>query len=99
MPAYSKTSPYFSTSLRAGYLDFINFRNITSYVDDVQYELSTKYEYRPDLLAYDLYSDSKLWWVFAVRNRDTIRDPIYDMVPGIVIYLPKISTLRSELGI
>jgi Base plate wedge protein 53 len=99
MAIYSKSSPYFTTPLGAGYLDFINFRNITSYIDDIQYELSTKYEYRPDLLAFDLYSDPKLWWVFAVRNKDTLRDPIFDMVPGKVIYLPKITTLRSELGI
>jgi hypothetical protein len=99
MSYYNKTSPYFSTALGAGYLDFATFRNITSYADDIQYELSTKYEYRPDLLAYDLYSDSKLWWVFAVRNKDKIRDPIYDMVPGIVIFLPKLTTLRNNLGI
>jgi hypothetical protein len=99
MPSYAKTSPYFSTALGAGYLDFINFRNITSYVDDIQYELNAKYEHRPDLLAYDLYSDTRLWWVFAVRNKDKIRDPIYDMLPGTVIFLPKITTLRAELGI
>jgi hypothetical protein len=99
MPTYAKTSPYFSTSLGLGYLDFINFRNITSYVDDIQYEITTKYEFRPDLLAYDLYNDTKLWWVFSVRNKDKIRDPIFDMVPGTVIFLPKITTLRSSLGI
>ena len=99
MPTYSKTSPYYSTDLGSGYLDFINFRNITNYADDSPYELSTKYEHRPDLLAHDLYGDTRLWWVFAVRNKDKIRDPIYDMVPGVVIFLPKIATLKTELGI
>lgn len=99
MPTYAKTSPYFSTSVGAGYLDSINFRKITSYADDIQYELSTKYEHRPDLLAHDVYNDSRLWWVFAVRNKDKIRDPIYDMIPGLVIFLPKLTTLRSDLGI
>jgi hypothetical protein len=99
MTTYASTSPYYKTTVNSGYLDVIGFRNITSKKDDVEYELDAKYEYRPDLLAYDLYGDSKFWWVFAVRNKNVIKDPIFDLVAGVKIYVPRLSTIQKELGI
>jgi hypothetical protein len=96
---YSPTSPYYKTEIKKDYLDFIQFRNIPYYSDDPEYELDPKYEFRPDLLAYDLYNDTRLWWVFALRNKDIIKDPIFDMVSGVVIFLPKQNTLKTELGL
>ncbi len=96
---YSKTSPYYKTSISNGYLDVITFRDIPNERDDILFEVTATYEHRPDLLAHDLYKDSKLWWVFAVRNKRTIKDPVYDLKPGVKIYLPKMSTLKSALGI
>jgi hypothetical protein len=95
---YSKLSPYYSTQITGSYLDIVNLRNIPNQTDDVQYTLTSQYEFRPDLLAYDLYGDSNLWWVFSVRNKDLIKDPIYDMFAGQIIYLPKLSTLKNSLG-
>jgi hypothetical protein len=58
------------------------------------------YEFRPDLLAYDLYNDSRLWWVFAERNPNKLGyDPYFDLVAGIEIYIPKMGTLAQVLGI
>jgi hypothetical protein len=99
MTTYSQKSPYYSTELTKGYLDVANFRNLPNQPDDIEFELTSKYENRPDLLAYDLYDDSDYWWVFAVRNKDTIKDPIYDMVPGVKIFLPKLSVIKASLGI
>jgi hypothetical protein len=45
-----------------------------------------------------VYQDSQLWWVFAARNKDVIKDSIYDFVPGQIIYLPKLTTIKSALG-
>lgn len=95
---YSKLSPYYSTEINGSYLDIVNFRNIPNQSDDVYYTITSQYEFRPDLLAYDLYGDSNLWWVFSVRNKDLIKDPIYDMYAGQSIYLPKLSTLKNSLG-
>jgi hypothetical protein len=53
---------------------------------------------RPDLLAYDLYSDSRLWWVFAQRNSNRLKDPVFDFVAGTGIYIPQLPNLRSALG-
>jgi hypothetical protein len=99
MTFYASTSPYYATEINAGYLDFLNFRSIPSMKDDLEFEITSKYENRPDLLAFDLYNDEKLWWVFAVRNKNTIKDPIFDMKPGSIIFLPKLSTIKASIGI
>jgi len=96
---YSKTSPYYKTQIVNGYLDIMEFRDLPIQRDDTLFEVTATYENRPDLLAYDLYKDPSLWWVFAVRNKKIIKDPVYDLVAGVKIYLPKMSTLKSVLGI
>lgn len=96
---YTRTSPYYSTDRSQGYLDIINFRDIPEQTDDILFTVTKNYEYRPELLAYDLYQDVNLWWVFAVRNKSIIRDPVFDMSAGIKIYLPKMSTIKLALGI
>jgi hypothetical protein len=97
---YAKTSPYYKTDISAGnYLDVYSKRVIPSEPDDILYEIQPQYTYRPDLLAYDLYGSAKLWWVFAVRNMDTIKDPVFDFVPGNKIFLPKKTLLNSIIGI
>jgi hypothetical protein len=98
MSTYTSTSPYFQTSDTGSYLDIINFRNIPSLKDDVEYEILPQYQHRPDLLAYDLYGEVNLWWVFAVRNKDIIKDPVYDLVSGQKIKIPKLETLQRVLG-
>jgi len=96
---YSKTSPYYTTPVTNGYLDVMAFRDLPNERDDILFELTNTYENRPDLLAYDLYKDSRLWWVFAVRNKRIIKDPVYDLKAGVKIYLPKMSTIKTVLGI
>jgi len=98
MPVYNKTSPYYNTSVVNGYLDILNFRNFPTSADEITFTLTKEYEYRPDLLAYDLYKDSSLWWVFAVRNPSVIKDPIYDMQAGVSIRLPKATNLKGIIG-
>lgn len=99
MATYLRTSPYYTTSDSNGYLDIMSFRDIPAETDDVLYEVTKNYEHRPDLLAYDLYGDVNLWWVFAMRNKSVIKDPTYDLTSGTKIYLPKITTINSALGL
>ena len=99
MAKYSNTSPYFTTPENVISLDFLVPRAITASDDDVTYVIDRIYAYRPDLLAYDLYGTPRLWWVFAQRNPDTIEDPIYDFAPGVQIQLPKLSNLKTDLGV
>lgn len=99
MSMYTKVSPYYSTDDSNGYLDFITFRDIPSETDDILFEVTNNYENRPDLLAYDLYGDVGLWWVFSVRNKNVIKDPVFDLISGTKIYLPKLTTIKAALGI
>jgi len=96
---YSRTSPYATTESYGFFLDVATMRNIPRNPADVTYELDAVYKHRPDLLAYDLYGDSSLWWVFAMRNPNVIQDPVFDFVPGTVIYIPKKETIISALGL
>jgi hypothetical protein len=96
---YSKTSPYYDTILSGAFLELLTLRDLPLQTDDILFTVTQQYSNRPDLLAYDLYNDVNLWWVFAVRNKDIIKDPVFDMIPGQRIYLPKLSTINAVLGI
>lgn len=97
--AYDSTSPYFETGYSQFFLDSMVNRPIPKEDDDLTFTINTTYQYRPDLLAYDLYQNAALWWVFYQRNPNTLTAPPLDFVVGIQIYLPKMTTLKSALGI
>ena len=96
---YKNTSPWYNTQIKNDYLDVLSIRPVSAEQDDYLYTIQPQYAYRPDLLAFDLYGDASLWWVFAQRNLDTIQDPILDFVPGKQIYICKNSSLTTVLGL
>jgi hypothetical protein len=98
MTTYTSTSPYFATGVTQFYLDVMVNRPIPKLPDDLQFVINETYQYRPDMLSYDLYDTSTLWWVFYQRNPNTLQAPPLDFKVGTVIYLPKITTLKSALG-
>jgi hypothetical protein len=94
------SSPWFKTSVvNDEYLDVLSIRTIPSSNDDKLYTIQEQYTHRPDLLAYDLYDDFRLWWIFAQRNMDIIQDPIYDFEAGVQIYLPLAANVNRYLGL
>ena len=98
MANYDATSPYFLTGYNQFYLDVMVDRPLPKQSDDLNFTINLTYQYRPDLLAHDLYSDARLWWVFYQRNPNTLVAPPWDFAAGTSIYLPKLTTLRSALG-
>ena len=98
MAQYDSTSPYFTTGYSQFFLDVMTNRPIPKENDDQLFKINTTYQYRPDLLAFDLYDNAGLWWVFYQRNPNTLQAPPLDFAADIVIYLPKITTLRNVLG-
>ena len=98
MANYTSTSPYFTTGYSQFFLDVMQDRPVPKEVDDVLFQINQTYQYRPDLLAYDLYQQSGLWWVFYQRNPNTLTAPPWDFEAGRNIYLPKLTTLRTVLG-
>lgn len=97
--SYTKTSPYYGTPIWGTFLDTWVGRTIPVDVTDALYQIDTAYRYRPDLLAYDMYKDSNLWWVFSVRNPDILKDPIFDFIPQNVIYVPTLAVVKKALGL
>jgi hypothetical protein len=96
---YYGNSPYAITPQVTKYIPYLDFWSpptVAISATDVRFTITTKYQHRPDLLSNDTYGTPSYWWVFAVRNPDIIKDPIYDMVPGISIYLPSPSSLPSS---
>lgn len=98
---YPQSSPYYDTNIVENkFLDFLEYREIPQNPSDVYYQVPLVYQYRPDLLAYDLYGDPALWWVFSARNPNKLGpDPYFNLVAGIEIYVPNYTTLQLALGI
>jgi len=98
MPQYDATSPYFETGYSQFFLDSMVNRPIPKQDDDITFTINLTYQYRPDLLAFDLYGTGALWWVFYQRNPNTLQAPPLDFAVGTTIFLPKVATLKSSLG-
>lgn len=97
---YPPSSPYFNTTVvNRQYLDVMINRPIPADPTDVYWEITATYNLRPDMLAYDLYNDSKLWWTFAQRNPNRLKDPLFDFVSGVKIFIPKLSVLQNALRV
>tara|TARA_B100001057_G_scaffold500486_1_gene615833 strand:+ start:3311 stop:3598 length:288 start_codon:yes stop_codon:yes gene_type:complete len=92
------SSPYKNTQvMSSGALGVLNIRPVPAFLDDQLYEIEPQYNHRPDLLAYDLYKDNRLWWVFGQRNLDIIEDFIYDIKTGTKIYIPQPAKVKQML--
>lgn len=99
MAKYTETSPWYNTKIQNNqYLEPLAIRPVPAENDDILYTIEAQYTYRPDLLAYDLYGSHRLWWVFAQRNMNIIKDPVFDFVAGTEIYLPKGRNISEVLG-
>jgi hypothetical protein len=98
MAQYDATSPYYETGYSQFFLETMVNRPIPKENDDLTFTINSTYQYRPDLLAFDLYGNAGLWWVFYQRNPNTLTAPPMDFEAGAVIYLPRLSTLKSVLG-
>lgn len=97
---YPSTSPYYLTPIvNNQFLDVMTNRAIPSDPTDLHWTINATYNLRPDLLAYDLYNNSKLWWVFAQRNPNKLKDPLFDFVAGVSIFIPKLTTIQSALKV
>lgn len=99
MARYGDKSPWGNTkTVNSQYLDVLAIRPVPTSDDDVLYTVQPQFTHRPDLLAYSVYGTPKLWWVFAQRNMDVLKDPVFDLEAGVEIYLPRADRLQQFLG-
>ena len=80
------------------FLDVNNLPKLAANINDELYTITASYAERPDSLAYLLYGSARLWWVFALRNPDLLKDPIRDFKEGVSIYLPSSENVKIIAG-
>lgn len=93
---YQRTSPYYNTrqiNEYVPYLDYWQGYYILPNQKDTLMTIDSQYNRRPDLLSYTYYQTPQLWWVFALRNPNVIKDPVWDFTTGKAIYVPAKDTL------
>jgi hypothetical protein len=95
---YKPDSFYANTNSIDFYLDIWENTVNLSTTGDTSIEIHTKYNLRPDLMAYDMYGSPNYWWVFALKNKDKLIDPVEDFKAGLTIVVPPKNGLRSLLG-
>lgn len=76
-------------------MDVLTLRAIPANSNDRLVTIEAKYENRPDKFAHDTYGSARLWWVLAVRNPDTLIDPIADFKAGVQIFVPTAETIQD----
>lgn len=96
---YDTSTPYNDTGYSQFFLDTWVNRPFPRLDDDILFVINQTYQYRPDMLAFDLYDNPKLWWVFYQRNPNTLTRAPFDFAAGTQIYLPQITTLQLALGV
>lgn len=94
---HKQSSFYRKTPVKDFYLDLWIPRLITPQDDDVEAIIDPLHHKRPDKLANKLYSTPGLFWVFAIRNKDDIIDPINDFIAGRKIYIPSAQYIKKVL--
>lgn len=95
---YQRTSPYSSTPQVTQYVNYLGFWNgvyITPQSTDLLVQLDAQYQYKPDLLSYIQYGTPQLWWIFMLRNPNVIKDPIWDFLANITIFVPQKDSLAG----
>ena len=95
--AYSKNSFLRQAKNKSFYtgLNYDNLPRVRASISDTTMIISEKYNMRPDLLAYDLYGNVEVWWVFALRNLEKIKDPLADFKTGLSIKVPDKATVEA----
>ena len=97
MTTYSSTSNYVITGVGSKALDIYDppLTNETLSDETTTFIIESKFNRRPDLLAFQMYGSARLWWVFAHYNRDALVDPIMDFKSGTKIVAPKNFTVQG----
>ena len=87
-----------NTGLYDTFLDVSKLPSVPKNASDKLIILDAKYHQRLDLLAFDEYGSSRVWWLIALRNIDVIEDPIKDFKQGLKIYLPSKKVVEELTG-
>lgn len=97
MVKYDPKSFYDKTEKTEFFMEYYEPKKMNFDITDYYMVIPTKFDLKPGGLAYELYGNAQLLWVFSVFNRDTIADPLFDFRAGKIIRVPTRERLRSIL--
>lgn len=97
MAIYKSTSIYSNTPQTDWYLDFWKGKFLSNDGNDKPYVIPNDFDMRPDLAAFNLYGSEKYWYVFALKNKDILKDPIFDFRAGVEIFIPSLNAIKGIL--
>lgn len=92
---YPRDSFYKKTKINTWYLDIWEPISIPESGNDIEITIPSNFHLRPDLASYNFYNTPKLWFVFALRNKDVLKDPIFDFRSGLTIVVPPKELIRN----
>lgn len=88
-----KQSPWSEVRIEGRFSGPYLHKSVPAAADDFYYTVTERQHHAPDLLAYDLYGDWRLWWLIPQLNE--LEDPTHDLTAGLSIRCPSISRARS----
>lgn len=94
---YSRYSPYFNVK-QTWYLDTMILKTMRPADDDEIYQIPTKFHHQPWRLAKEKYGNERLYYIFAVLNKDILKDPVYNFNAGITIRIPSVNRVQKYIG-
>ena len=95
---YDKSSRLYTSPQASWFLGLYVNRALKRDGTDIPITLSSRHNFRPDLLSYDLYGTVNYRWTFMTLNPDLLKDPIFDMVSGLTIYTATADRLHTQIG-
>lgn len=79
---------YNNTPIKDFYLDLAKFPTAAQLIGNKKTQtivVEPRFEFRPDLLSYNLYGNSSYWWTIVLINRNQLIDPIRDLRAGMML--------------
>lgn len=92
---YNPKSYLNNTRFNKFYLDVAELPSLKD-VEGTYMRVPPECENRPDLLSYQQYGTSRLWWVIMLANPDVIKDPVWDLKSGMYIFVPNKMSLQER---
>ena len=102
MSAYLKAT-HMTTKALGGYQELDMFssaylgRDIRKEIREfTNVEITPEYASAPDLISFDKYGTTRLWWIICLYNG--IVDPTFDIKSGVVLRIPSLEGIKSYLA-
>lgn len=97
MPTYDRKSYLNDTPVTSFYLDLAKVPRMDG-VGSREVLVPPECDNRIDLFSYQQYGSSRYWWMIALANADTIKDPIWDFRSGMTVLVPDKSRFIDEFS-